>query len=139
MRRLRVEGAGGFIAIEWVAAMAMLFLPVVMLVGLLPAWAERRHTATIAAREAARALVREWPNGDAADAVVVARIVAIDHGLDPDEVDVHVVSTGNSRGDAIEVRVSVPMPSIPVPGGSRVGAWTYTAVEVRRVDDYRSR
>ena len=136
---MRRRGSGGFVAIEWVAAMAVLLLPVVVLVGSLPVWAERRHTATIAAREATRVLVREWPAGDPAHAVLVARVVAIDHGLDPADVDVNVVSTGNARGDAIEVRVSVRMPSLPLPAANRVGAWTYTARDIRRVDDYRSR
>ena len=39
----------GFIAIEWVAAIAMLLLPAVVLVATLPTWAERRHAASVAA------------------------------------------------------------------------------------------
>ena len=48
----------GLVAIEWVAALALLLLPIVVLVATLPEWAERRHAATVAAREATRVLAR---------------------------------------------------------------------------------
>ena len=128
----------GFVAIEWVAAVALLLLPVVVLVATLPDWAERRHAATVAAREAARELVREWPSADPAQAVVVARDVAADHGVPASEVFVRVLSVGAARGDMARVAVRVTMPAISVAGMS-AGAWHYTAVEVRRIDDYRSR
>ena len=60
----RRRSESGFVAIEWVAAIAMLLLPIVVLVATMPGWAERRHAATVAAREAARDLVDNWPNGD---------------------------------------------------------------------------
>jgi hypothetical protein len=128
----------GFVAIEWVAAVALLLLPVVVLVATLPEWAERRHAATVAAREAARELVREWPNADPEQAAVVARDVAVDHGVGAGDVVVEVLSTGVARGDEARVAVRVMMPAISVAGMS-AGAWQYTAVEVRRIDDYRSR
>src|SRR4051812_26146920 len=58
----------GFVAIEWVAAVAMLLLPAVVLVGALPTWAERRHAATVAARGAAGDLQLQWPAGDEGEA-----------------------------------------------------------------------
>ena len=61
----RIDEEHGFVAIEWVAAVAMLLLPVVVLVATLPTWAERRHAATVAAREAARDLQQHWPAGNA--------------------------------------------------------------------------
>jgi hypothetical protein len=133
------HGERGFVAIEWTAAVALLLLPILVLVATLPAWAERRHAATIAAREASRVLVRDWPAGDVRAAQMVAAFVAADHGVDPDVVDVHVVAAGSGRGSVVEVRVRMPMPAIAVPGGPTVGGWTYTATSVRRVDDYRSR
>jgi NADH:ubiquinone oxidoreductase subunit H len=54
---VRPRDGRGFVAIEWVAAVALLLLPVVVLVATLPSWAERRHAATVAAREAATAAV----------------------------------------------------------------------------------
>jgi hypothetical protein len=128
----------GFVAIEWVAAVAMLLLPMVVLVASMPGWAERRHAATVAAREAARDLVDNWPNGNSAAAVLVAEDVAADHGVAAGDLDVRVRSTGAARGDTVEVDVDVRMPAIGV-GGMSVGAWHYTARAMRRVDDFRSR
>ena len=130
---------GGFIAIEWVAAITLLPLPVVVLVGTLPTWAERRHVATIAAREGSRALVREWPAMNPTAAKMAAMFVAADHGIAPDEVDVQVAAGNGNRGSTVEVTVRITMPAIAVPGGPSARGWTYTATSVRRIDDYRSR
>src|SRR3954453_22729134 len=89
----------GFVAIEWVAAIALLLFPVVALVGTLPTWAERSHAAAVAAREAARELDQHWPAGGAAAAALVATYVAHDHGIPATDVDVRVLSTGMARGD----------------------------------------
>lgn len=135
-RRRRSES--GFVAIEWVAAIATLLLPIVVLVASMPGWAERRHAATVAAREAARDLVDKWPNGDPAAAVIIARDVAADHGVDARDLDVRVPSVGEARGDEVEVDVEVSMPAIGV-GKMSVGSWHYTARATRRIDDFRSR
>ncbi|HEY5075882.1 MAG TPA: hypothetical protein VIJ48_00120 [Acidimicrobiia bacterium] len=128
----------GFVAIEWVAAIATLLLPIVVLVASMPGWAERRHAATVAAREAARDLVDKWPNGDPAAAVIIARDVAADHGVDARDLDVRVPSVGEARGEEVEVDVEVTMPAIGV-GAMSVGSWHYTARATRRIDDFRSR
>ncbi len=139
MSRDATRGERGFIAIEWVAAVAMLLLPAVVLVATLPTWAERRHAATVAAREAARELQQQWPAGNADEAELVARYVAGDHGIAARDVSVRVVAVGVNPGDQIQVEVRVRMPAIALPGVASVAAWTYTAVESLRVDDYRSR
>ena len=128
----------GFVAVEWVAAIAFLLLPIVALVATLPDWAERRHTATVAAREAVRVLVNAWPNADPDAAVLVGQEVAADHGVRADELRIDVLSTGAQRGDVVRVAVRIRMPAIAVLGMS-AGEWRYTAVDVRRIDDYRSR
>jgi hypothetical protein len=128
----------GFIAVEWVAAVALLLLPIVALVATMPQWAERRNAATVAAREAARELVNSWPNGEPNVAVLIAREVAADHGIAASDLDVRVVSLGRDRGDDVVVDVEVTMPAIGVDGMS-AGSWHYTARATRRVDDYRSR
>ena len=133
------RGERGFIAIEWVAAISLLLLPAVVLVATLPAWAERKHAATVAAREAARDLQVHWPAGNPAEAELVAKYVAADHGIDAADVSVRVVTVGANPGDQIQVEVSVRMPAIAVPGVSQVGGWTYSTVASLRVDDYRSR
>jgi hypothetical protein len=128
----------GFVAIEFVAAVAFLLLPIVVLVAMVPTWAERRHAATVAAREAARDLVDAWPNGDASAGAAVAERVAADHGVAGRDAVVRVSSAGDGRGSYVRVEVIVRMPAIAVMG-MRVGSWRYTAVEIRRVDDFRSR
>jgi hypothetical protein len=129
----------GFVAIEWVAAIALLLFPVVALVGTLPTWAERSHAAAVAAREAARELEQHWPVGDPAAATLVAAYVAQDHGIDAADISVRVLSMGSAPGDQIRVEVRVRMPAIAVPGLNGVASWTYSTVASLRVDDYRSR
>jgi len=128
----------GFVAVEWVAAVGFLLLPIIVLVATLPVWAERRNAATVSARESARVLVRAWPGGSADDARRVALEVAADYDVDASDVVVDVESVGAARGAFVRVSVTVTMPAIAVLG-MRAGSWRYTAVEVRRVDDYRSR
>ena len=130
---------GGFVAIEWVAAVTLLLIPAVVLAGTLPTWAERRHAATVAAREAVRELDREWPGADPARAELVATQVAVDHGVAASDVRVRVVDSGVEPGSQIRVEVRVRMPAVAIPGLARAGAWAYTASAAARVDDYRSR
>ena len=127
----------GFVATEWIAAVALLLLPVVVLSAMLPGWAERRHAATAAAREAARTIVNEWPQPVAADAIRAAQDVARDHGVAAEDVDVGVPATVPVRGGDVRVEVWVTMSAISV-AGIHVGSWRYRAVAVRHIDDYRS-
>ena len=133
------RSGNGFIAIEWVAAVALLLFPAVVIVATLPSWAERKHAAVVAAREAARDLRRDWPGGNFADAELVAKYVAADHGIAPGDMTVSVLAEAVNPGDQIRVQVRVRMPAIAVPGLPPVGAWTFTTVAALRVDDYRSR
>jgi hypothetical protein len=129
----------GFIAIEWVAAVTLLLLPAVVLVGSLPAWVERKHAATIAAQAAARQLERDWPDADPARAELVAKLVAADHGVPAGDVRMRVVGAGAGPGGQIQVEVRVHMPAVAVPGLAHAGSWSYTARAALRIDDYRSR
>jgi hypothetical protein len=126
----------GFVAIEWVTAVALLLFPVVVLVATMPSWAERRHAATVAAREGAAAAVA-GDNVDPEAARAVATEVAARYGIGADAVTVEVEATGGRRG-YVTVLVHVQMPAIAVPGLAEVGGWTYTARQHRRLDDYRS-
>jgi citrate lyase beta subunit len=136
---MREHRGAGFVAIEWVAAVTVLLMPAVVLGGSLPRWAERRHAATVAAREAVRELEREWPNLDAARAELVARYVAAEHGVDSSDVTVRINAGHANPGDQLRVEVSVSMPAIVLPGLARAASWTYTASGSARIDDYRSR
>jgi hypothetical protein len=138
-RDVRSRRERGFIAIEWVAAIAVLLLPAVVLVATLPTWAERKHAATVAAREATRYLQQQWPAGDADAAELVAKYVAADHGIAASDVSVRVLAIGVNPGDQIRVEVRVRMPAIALPGADRIAAWSYATVASLRVDDYRSR
>jgi hypothetical protein len=138
-RDVRARRTSGFVAIEWVAAVTLLLLPAVVLGGSLPQWAERRHAATVAAREAVRELERQWPNVDPASAALVARYVAADHGVDPADVTVRVDDSAAIPGEQLRVEVSVQVPALVVPGLARAASWTYTASASARIDDYRSR
>ena len=132
------DRSSGFVAAEWVFAVALLLFPVVMLVASLPVWVERRHAATIAAREAVASIIRDIPAVDVDRATLVAKIVAENHGVDAADVTVSVAgSTG--RGDIITVAVEVTMPALAIPGVDGLASWTYTAEQHRRVDDYFSR
>lgn len=129
----------GLVAIEWVAAITLLLIPAVVLVASLPTWAERRHAATVAAREAVRDLQQRWPDGRADEAELVAKYVAADHGIAPGDVTVRVLDGGVAPGDQIRVAVDVEMPAIALPGVRRIAGWTYSTTASLRVDDYRSR
>ncbi len=129
--------SGGFVATEFVAGVALLLVPVLMLVAALPTWVERRHAATVAAREAARAATETFP-ADAARGRAVAEVVAANYGIDPDDVTVEVDSA-DVRGGQVVARVTVALPALAVPFGGGVGQWHLTTTYALRVDDYRSR
>lgn len=127
----------GFVATEFVAGVALLLVPVLMLVAALPTWVERRHAATVAAREAARAATETFP-ADAARGRAVAELVAANYGVDPDDVTVQIDSA-DVRGGQVVARVTVVMPALAVPFGGGVGEWHLTTTYALRVDDYRAR
>ena len=127
----------GFVAIEWVAAIALLLLPIVVLVATLPSWAERRHAATVAAREVATGVVQD-PSFDAAARRSAASAVARNYGIVPEDLDVRV-RAASGRGEYVTVEVRIRMPAISVAGLVDAGSWTYRATQHRRLDDYRSR
>ncbi|GIU87485.1 MAG: hypothetical protein KatS3mg009_2000 [Acidimicrobiia bacterium] len=134
----RRGGERGFVTAEWVAAVAFLLLPVLVVVGTVPAWAARRHTATVAAQEAARA-VRAGRVADDAGVLFVARAVAAQRGVRAADVTAEL-DTAPGRGGTVSVRVHVRMPALAVPGaGAGVGSWGYTAEHHLRLDDLRSR
>jgi hypothetical protein len=128
----------GFVATELVLAIGLLLLPVVLLVGSLPQWSERQHAAIVAAREAAQTAGQEWPADGQVDAERVAREVMATYGVPQRDVRV-VVSPAPGRGELVTAIVTVRMPALAVPLLARVGAWTWTARESVRIDDYRSR
>jgi hypothetical protein len=130
--------AGGFVAIELVLSIGLLLFPVVMLVASLPQWSERQHAAIVAAREAARVAGQVWPADGEADAERVAREVVTTYGIPAADVTI-TVSPPPARGGLVTATVTVRMPALAVPLLASVGAWSWTARESFRIDDYRSR
>ena len=134
----RRHDPSGFVAIELVLAIGLLLFPVVLLVASLPQWSERQHAAIVAAREAARVAAQEWPVDGGIDAERVAREVATTYGIAPGDL-VITVSPPPERGGLLTATVTVRMPALAVPLLARAGAWSWTARESVRIDDYRSR
>ncbi len=130
--------AAGFVAIEFVAGVALLFVPVLLLVAALPTWSEREHAAVVAAREAARSAAADWPNVDIAAARAVAEQAAVNLGVPVTDLTVSV-SPSLDRGGQIRATVTVVMPALVLPGIGTHAAWHWTTSYALRVDDYRSR
>jgi hypothetical protein len=138
MSKPRARDASGFVATEFVLAVGLLLLPIVLLVGSLPQWSERQHAAIVAARDAAQVAAQDWPGDGQNDGERVAREVAADYGIADRDVTVSV-SPAPARGGLLTAVVTVRMPALAVPLLARAGGWTWTARESVRIDDYRSR
>jgi hypothetical protein len=128
----------GHVAIEFALAIGVLLLPVVMLVAALPTWAEHRHAASVAAREAAAVAVAAYPVDGRAEAASAAREAVAHYGVAPDAIDVDFVRHELRRGGTVSARVTIEMPALVVPGVGTVGGFHSSVVHSRRVDDYRS-
>ena len=136
--RSRTADVRGFVTAEFAAAVAVLLLPTLLLVATMPEWAERRHAAIVAARTAAEYEADVWPADRSADAAAVARVIVTSYGVPADDLSV-AMTYDSRRGGEIVARATVRLPAISVFGAASIGAWSYTAVHHRRVDDYRTR
>lgn len=125
-------------AVEWVAAMVFLLLPVVLIGAGVSRWPERQEVARAAAAEAARAAVLSGTEAEAlANAQAVADEVAANYGVPGGEYQVQVSAPSWDRGQDVTVTVTMDMPSIDVPG---VGSWSVTswsASATQHIEDYR--
>jgi len=130
--------SSGFVAIELVLAIGLLLFPIVLLVASLPQWSERQHAAIVAAREAARVAGQAWPADGEIEAERVAHEVMATYGIAVGDVTI-TVSPPPARGGLVTATVTVRMPALAVPLLANVGAWSWTARESFRIDDYRSR
>src|SRR5215475_11236423 len=99
---------GGFVAIEFLLAIAVLLLPVVLLVASLPQWSERQHAATVAADEAARVAIAAWPADGTEAATDAADTVASTYGVPVSDLQV-AVSPRPPRGGLLTVTVTIRM------------------------------
>jgi len=131
----------GFAALELVAGVALLVLPVALLVLSLPDWSARQSAARFAAREAARVVsLAGVCDPDRADSLVAA--VADGAGLGSGELHLALdcgAGTPLPRGGTVTARVRVVMPAVAVPAVGSVPGWSWTAAHAERVDPYLSR
>lgn len=140
-----VRGQAGSVAVEWAMGLAVLVVPVALLVGVMPAWAERQSMARLAAREAARAaaLASDATAGEAAGRALVAQIAA-NHGVPAaDLVTVAVTVPRDAagqplRGGQVSATVAVRVPVTDLPLFGAVGGFTSTATHHEAIDLYRS-
>jgi hypothetical protein len=132
-----VKRERGFVATEFVISVALLLIPVVMLVAAIPQWVERRHVATVTAREAAGYASESFP-ADVSGADEIATVVAANYGVEPSDIVVELFDDG-VRGGQVRARVTIVMPALVVPFVGRVGRWRYSTEYSVRIDDFRSR
>jgi len=133
-----VRKQGGFVAVELAAAIALLLVPTLVLVASIPVWSERRHAATVVAREAARIAAAGWPAGAGGDVDAVVDSVAADYGVPRADLAVSV-DVGPTRGGQAAAHVTVLMPALHLPLIGDAGAWHWSTTYAVRIDDYRSR
>ena len=131
------HASSGFVATEFVVGIALLLVPITLLVASTPTWIERRHAATITAREAANLAAETFP-ADTGSGAAVGEIIAANYGIDPDDITVRVFDDG-TRGGQVRAVVTIRMPALTIPLIGRVGSWTLATTHAVRIDDYRSR
>lgn len=129
-----MSGQRGFATLEFTAGVALLMIPVLLIVTLLPTWSEGHQAATTAADVGARAAATAVANrGDpvtaataAADVVLAARGVTGE------------VTVDEATSERVVVSVSVALSAIPIPGQADAGAFATTARAVALVDPFRA-
>lgn len=128
----------GSASMELTLGIALLLVPVVMLVALLPSWLERHAVAGLLSREAARAFVLASDDSEArAAARTVAGLIAQDHRLTAGEWSLSL-DGGLAPGAVVVARTRVRVPAVTLPALGQVGGFTVTAEHREVVDPYRS-
>jgi hypothetical protein len=133
-----VRREGGHVAIEFALSIGLLLLPVVMLVAAVPSWVEREHAATVAAREAVSAAVAAYPADGRDDAQAEVEQTLANYGIPAGAAVVRFDRDDVRRGGMVSVRVTIDMPAVVVPGIGTIDGFHWSAVQSRRIDDYRS-
>ncbi len=135
----RRRGDAGSAAVECSAGIAVLLLPVVCLVALLPGWSERQGLARVAARDAARTVaLAGWCDRDRAEDAVADGTADLPAGAARLDLDC-TPGAPLPRGGTVTARVAVAMPGLVVPALGAVPGWRWTAVHVHPVDPYGGR
>ena len=136
IRRRRSEH--GFAAVELVAGIALLVLPVVTVVVTVPTWSERQSAARAIAREVARRAVLHGVC-DQSEAADLGRTMARNLGVAATTVAVGLGCDAGAvlaPGSDLVVAVTVQMPAVHFAAIGDVGAWSWTARHRMPVDAY---
>lgn len=144
MKSKPLSSETGFAAAEWVVALGLIMLPMVMLVGSIAPWLARQTMGREISQEAARSLVLadDLESGLAA-AERVADAILANYGLSEDDFEFLSIRTEPegpvlARGMEVVVEVRVRVPALTIPGiGSVAEVWWHTR-HVEHVDDFRS-
>lgn len=132
----------GFAAVEFVAGLALLVLPMAVLVVSLPVWAETQSSARVVVREAARILA-------VADDDMVGRTAATDMAVRvADNLGVEIVGGPRFEGSVegapgleseVSATITVRLPLLALPLLADLTAVEWTVEHREPVDAYRSR
>jgi hypothetical protein len=134
----RSDVDAGFAAVELVAGVALLLVPVATIALTLPVWSERQTAARAIAREVARRAAGEGVC-DAAAASELAATMASNLGIPHASTRVALGCAAGrvlAPGSPLEVAVTVAMPALHLVGMGEVGEWTWTARHRQPVDAY---
>ena len=128
----------GFVAVEWIAAMVFLLIPVVLIGAGVSRWPERQQVARAGAAEAARTAVLQDTHAEAIVAANrVADEVAANYGVGPDQYTVRVDAPAWDWGEEVTVTITMTMPSLDIPGAGSWGATDWSTSHTQRIEDYR--
>jgi hypothetical protein len=135
---------GGFAAAEWVVAIGLIMLPMVMVVGSIAPWIARQTMAREISQEAARSIVLavDLETGlAAADRLADAILANYELSLDDFEfvsIRLEPAGAGLVRGVDVVVEVRVRVPALTIPGFGAVAEVWWNTRHVEHVDDFRS-
>lgn len=140
----RCSRDGGFAAAEWVVALGLIMLPMVMLVASIAPWIARQTMAREITQEAARTIVlAENLAAGRVAAEQLADAVLANYGLTSNDfgfvsIRLEPESDSLARGVDVVVEGRVRVPALTIPGiGSIAEVWWNTR-HIEHVDDFRS-
>lgn len=143
---MRTRDEGGFVTAEWMAGIAMLVVPMIVIVSALPAWAARHEGVAAAAREGARVAAASATVAQATSAAQDAVRGVLDaRGLPVDGVEVDVSAEAAPtegrlvREGVVTVRVTLPSVSVDIPFIGVVEGPRAAGSHSRHLDPFRSR
>lgn len=144
MRSNSQTSDGGFAAAEWVVAIGLMMLPMMMVIGSVAPWIARQTMAREISQEAARSIVLavDLETG-LADAGRLADAILANYGLSRDDFEFDSIrleppGAGLVRGADVVVEVRVRVPALTIPGFGAVAEVWWNTSHVEHVDDFRS-